>query len=246
VLGRVATVSRLRVENAKDRLLIIDDDGVQPYSARPMVVVGLDDVDDLIKSFDEARGLPTFTVPPEQTAVQIVGWLMSLMEQSDDVAAAQIQAIADGILEGHWLNDAIAKETPRETTRSSGVGPVHVNIDMARGHGWSERQISRCLAVCHASSRLEGRLVNHAKGYTRQCPVCECWTRPEGECHLCEQDKKHDRRAAKAALQRGVAAPLSTAMVNICVQCKRTFGGTGFCPHDGAVVVRTASPEDFE
>ncbi len=71
-------------------------------------------------------------------------------------------------------------------THSFSVGPVTLDVDMARENGWDYYQIARACDILSTVSRTEYRIASHREGLTRQCKACECWTVPKGDCHLCE------------------------------------------------------------
>ena len=75
-------------------------------------------------------------------------------------------------------------------TTSIGVGAMTFDVEMARKFGWTESQIAECWSDISAIYRSHSRAVAFEKGYTRTCPVCECWTVPlPAPCHLCEEDR---------------------------------------------------------
>jgi hypothetical protein len=72
---------------------------------------------------------------------------------------------------------------------SISVGCLELDVEMARAHGWAELDINLTWAKVSEIARETSRLVAARRGHTRQCPDCECWTVPDGPCHLCEQDE---------------------------------------------------------
>lgn len=57
-----------------------------------------------------------------------------------------------------------------ENTTDWGVGPVGLNVDMARRHGWTEKQINRAAEELRRISRKEGGIAQrrHPDWYTRE------------------------------------------------------------------------------
>lgn len=83
------------------------------------------------------------------------------------------------------------------TATSTGVGPVSLDVEMARKHGWSEALINKVAFAIGAISRQANYETSFAKGYTYKCLVCECWTvQPPASCHLCHQDGERTFHAA--------------------------------------------------
>lgn len=73
---------------------------------------------------------------------------------------------------------------------STGVGPIELDVEMARKHGWSEDLINKVAFAIGALSRQASYETAFAKGYTYKCLVCECWTvQPPARCHLCHADE---------------------------------------------------------
>lgn len=72
---------------------------------------------------------------------------------------------------------------------SIGVGCTTLDVEMARKHEWTEDDISMAWEMIRAAVLDTNRRVAARRGHTRQCPACECWTRPHGRCHLCEMDQ---------------------------------------------------------
>lgn len=86
-----------------------------------------------------------------------------------------------------------SERSPGSVT-SSGVGPISLDVEMARKHGWTTEQIDVAAYILAEISRANSKAVALRNGHTRQCPVCECWTVPHGNCHLCEENKQNERR----------------------------------------------------
>ena len=81
----------------------------------------------------------------------------------------------------------------RDNTTSISVGCVNLDVDMARRFGWTDDDINTTWDAISAAYRATYRAVAHRAGHTRRCPDCECWTVPEGPCHLCERDREASR-----------------------------------------------------
>ncbi len=75
---------------------------------------------------------------------------------------------------------------------SISVGCLELDVEMARAHDWTGEDIEACWAKVSEIARETGRIVAARRGHTRQCPDCECWTVPEGPCHLCVRDEHDD------------------------------------------------------
>jgi hypothetical protein len=76
-------------------------------------------------------------------------------------------------------------------TRSFGIGPVVLDVEMARAQGWSEKIIQQAAFAIGAISREANYQAALSKGHTHRCPVCECWTvSPPAPCHQCEADPR--------------------------------------------------------
>ncbi len=60
-----------------------------------------------------------------------------------------------------------------ETTSSTSVGCVTLDAEMARRHGWSEKQINRAAQFVHAVARRENR-ISHRRGPVPKCPCVTC------------------------------------------------------------------------
>ena len=56
---------------------------------------------------------------------------------------------------------------------SHGVGPLGLDIKMARGHGWTQKQIERVAKAIGTISRREGA-ISHRKGRVPGCPCVVC------------------------------------------------------------------------
>jgi hypothetical protein len=76
-----------------------------------------------------------------------------------------------------------------EDTRAIGVGCIGLDVEMAREHGWTDDDINRTWDTISAAYGATYQQVAKRAGHTRRCPDCECWTVPNGPCHLCEQDR---------------------------------------------------------
>lgn len=74
--------------------------------------------------------------------------------------------------EGMKLTDRLAEAI------SFGVGPVTLDIEMARCHGWSKEQIGRAAEELEAISIRE-RDIAHSRGVVPACPCLDC--DPSGE-----------------------------------------------------------------
>jgi hypothetical protein len=77
-----------------------------------------------------------------------------------------------------------------EDTRAIGVGCVGLDVEMAREHGWTDDDINRTWDTISAAYGATSQQVAKRAGHTRRCPDCECWTVPEGPCHLCDRDRQ--------------------------------------------------------
>ena len=78
----------------------------------------------------------------------------------------------------------IREQIDRETMAIC-IGCVQLDVDMARAFGWTENDIKQIWTQIHDACRAKSKEVALRAGYTRECPHCECWTVPEGPCHLC-------------------------------------------------------------
>lgn len=63
-----------------------------------------------------------------------------------------------------WIN---------EETQSTAVGPISLDVAMARRHGWSEKQIERVAKRLGAISRFN-KTLSHRKGPVKFCPCVVC------------------------------------------------------------------------
>lgn len=153
--------------------------------------VDVDDIDDLLSSIGNAIGETICRSEPTQEVVLMVEWLRGLIDtHADPEAIAQLEALADGVLENVYLrNDSnwrqIRDNAPSSTASASAVGAVSMDLDIARKCGLAQVQIARCYDLMTTAWRFEYRKASHEQGLTRQCKACECWTLPEGKCHLC-------------------------------------------------------------
>lgn len=60
-----------------------------------------------------------------------------------------------------------------EETQSASVGPLSLDVTMARGHGWSEKQIERVAEQIRVLSRRNGA-ISHRRGPVKGCPCVSC------------------------------------------------------------------------
>ena len=80
------------------------------------------------------------------------------------------------------------RELIDEDTRAIAVGCIQLDVEMARAHGWTERDIAETWENVSLIVRSMNRSVAARVGHTRQCDTCECWTAPRGPCHRCALD----------------------------------------------------------
>lgn len=73
-----------------------------------------------------------------------------------------------------------------------GVGPLSLDVTMARKHGWSPSQISRVVGQLGALSRRNHAL-SHRNGPPGNCPCVTC--DPYAADALCEQQGQRQRAA---------------------------------------------------
>ena len=66
----------------------------------------------------------------------------------------------------------ISKRLVHPDTTSHGVGPLDLDVAMARRHGWSEKAIERTVKAIGEMSRRESGLA-HRNGIVPGCP-CVC------------------------------------------------------------------------
>ena len=67
----------------------------------------------------------------------------------------------------------IEKPYVSETTTSTSVGCVTLDCEMARRHGWSEKQIIRAAIRVHAVAKREN-ILSHRYGPVLRCPCILC------------------------------------------------------------------------
>lgn len=60
-----------------------------------------------------------------------------------------------------------------EETHSTGVGPLSLDVAMARRHGWSEKQINRVAEQIGVLSRRNAA-ISHRNGPVPACPCVVC------------------------------------------------------------------------
>ena len=67
------------------------------------------------------------------------------------------------LLVARALVNEILQGPVNDETSNIGVGPVDLDVDMARRHGWSEEQIERAFETLKYVSRVEGTIaeLNH-------------------------------------------------------------------------------------
>lgn len=78
-----------------------------------------------------------------------------------------------------------------ETAHTAGVGPVSLDVAMARQHGWSIQQIDRALDELGKISRRYGDLA-HRRGPVAGCP-CETCDRRTPDHQLAEPSARRRR-----------------------------------------------------
>lgn len=75
-----------------------------------------------------------------------------------------------------------------------GVGPLSFDVEMARSHGWSDKEIERLWDRLEHAYQRASRRMNRRHGRTAICPRCECYTYPNApkphRCHLCNEDAR--------------------------------------------------------
>jgi hypothetical protein len=214
--GRV-TVTRLGGDIGRGDLVIETEKQERVSRSPQQYCVKKKDVADLVAVFDLALGRTGTTLGAAETVISIVAWLRSLSAQVSDETAAQIEAIADGILEHQYIG---AHEAALRGT-SCGIGPISIDLAMARKHDWTEEQIARSATIIFASSRMENRIACHRKGHTRICGDCEQWTVPEGECHLCKADREaHARRMAAGKAICAAEGHEMDGFQQLCTRCQ--------------------------
>ena len=76
-----------------------------------------------------------------------------------------------------------------DETAAIGMGCVGIDVVMARASGWTDDDIERTWDAISSAYGATYQQVARRAGHTRRCPDCECWTVPNGPCHLCEQDR---------------------------------------------------------
>ena len=84
--------------------------------------------------------------------------------------------------------------TINRDTNSIGMFCAELDVTMARAHGWTEDDIATTWVAISGAVRATNQRVAFRVGHTRQCPYCECWTVPDGPCHLCTDDMQRARR----------------------------------------------------
>jgi hypothetical protein len=107
-----------------------------------------------------------------------------------------------------------------ETAHESGVGPITLDVQMARGHGWSIAQIDRALQQLGAISRREAG-ISHRHGPVPGCPceTCDLTTPIAG---LMEPSSRRRREAWR---RKGICVdPLCSALP--CKQCRQVREGS--------------------
>jgi hypothetical protein len=70
-------------------------------------------------------------------------------------------------------------------TDSVGMFCAELDVAMARCGGWTEDDIATTWQAISTAVRTTNQRAAFRIGHTRQCPDCECWTVPDGPCHLC-------------------------------------------------------------
>ena len=73
-----------------------------------------------------------------------------------------------GSVRRRWLTNQLVKliiegDVP-DTTNSIGMGPINLDVDMARSHGWSEDQIKDAWAILRYVSLAEGERAERKRG----------------------------------------------------------------------------------
>jgi hypothetical protein len=79
-----------------------------------------------------------------------------------------------------------------EDTLCIADGCVQLYVRMALHHGWTLADVQACWEKISEIARSTGRAVATRAGHTRKCEDCECWTVPDGPCHLCVRDEHDD------------------------------------------------------
>ncbi|HEX7941414.1 MAG TPA: hypothetical protein VF488_06390 [Gemmatimonadaceae bacterium] len=158
------------------------------------------DVDDLIQALQGMPDTQKWQRANDRGAEAgyLASWLLALAgDANDDTIAAQLTAIADAVLDQRHMSQ-IEPATRVETHLDCDAvsrGPITFDIAMIE-EDWSPFEVMRCWQICSAVVASYQRAAAARKGYTRKCHYCECWTVPDGECHLCEADE--DRRIERS------------------------------------------------
>jgi len=143
-------------------------------------------------------------------------------EEEDPLRRSLVaRALVNKILEGP-VNDE---------TSEIGMGPVNLNIAMARDHGWSKEQIERAWSVLEAVSMSEGeiaKLRSHVSGEDREAEVLDA---------ACSKCGKRFEYSTHEPLVPGIQMLLDAVCVHVgfllledgsrivCVACGAETGG---------------------
>lgn len=74
---------------------------------------------------------------------------------------------------------------PDDETVHASVGPLEMDVELARDLGWTQAQIERVWAVVERLSRSNTRVAAWREGRRESCEVCDRWIEKPGmcECH---------------------------------------------------------------
>jgi len=97
---------------------------------------------------------------------------------------------------GKAQRDRLFSDLVTGDVMSLGVGPLDLDVEMAKKHGWTNEMIISAFFALGALTRESNRIVAMHQGYRYLCPNCECWTAtPPLECHLCAADEARAKKS---------------------------------------------------
>lgn len=130
----------------------------------------------------------------------------------EDQAVAWTRAQVQDIVHAEWEDprDEVRPEDCNidDETCQAGVGPLTIDVEMARSHGWHGRQIAEVWALLATASRKHGRVAAWREGRRELCEWCESWVEATSQVPAHTFDDGSVRPAAQACPACRRADPL--------------------------------------
>jgi hypothetical protein len=115
------------------------------FNAGP-VEVDEDQLDELLDGLERAFGQKIHIDEPAYTVTRVISWLKRLAAEAEpgSEAQAQLESLADDVIGETYVFRRSAKDPQFGSAADSEeicVGPVSLDVEMAKAHGWTRWQI---------------------------------------------------------------------------------------------------------